>query len=62
MIARSSKVLLVIIAVGLWANAGISLFRLATAIAQIDELSRIRSDVSDLGRIGRGTCSNSKIC
>lgn len=62
MIDRTSKVLLAIIALGLWANAGISFLRPAAAIAQIDELSRIRSDVSDLTRIGRGSCSNSKIC
>jgi len=62
MIDRTGKILLALIALGLWANLGASVLRPAAAVAQIDELSRIRSDVSDLTRIGRGTCANSKIC
>ena len=66
MIDRTTKWLLAFIAIGLWANIGISIFRPTSAIAQIDELSGIASSVSsieaDVSAIAFGTCVNNKIC
>jgi hypothetical protein len=63
---RTAKIILAAIAVGLWVNAGVSVFRPVAAIAQDYELSSIRSNVSsiesDVGRIASGRCKNSKIC
>jgi hypothetical protein len=59
---RTTKFLLAVIALGLWANLAVSLFRPMAAVAQSYELSSIRSDVADLALIARGTCTNSKIC
>ena len=75
MIDRTTKVLLVVIALGLWANAVIPLFQPKTAaaaqdvasmdshLASIDShLSRIDHDVHNLADIEDGTCRNGKIC
>jgi hypothetical protein len=62
MIDKTGKLLLALIAAGLWANIGVSLLRPAAAIAEGYELESLKSNVSDLTRIGRGTCTNTKIC
>ena len=64
---RSTKLILIFIALGLWANAAITIMRPAPAAADAEsELrsidSRLSSIGDDIGRIQRGTCSNSKLC
>jgi hypothetical protein len=60
MIDRVFKVLLLLIALGLWANVFASQIRSANAQAGYgDVLNNIASDVAD---IAGGTCTNSKIC
>lgn len=59
MIDRTSKIILVAIALGLWANVSILVFRPIPAIAQNADLSDIRHD---LHAIFGGICINSKIC
>jgi hypothetical protein len=54
---RTTKVLLGLIAAGLWANVVAA--QLRPAFAQDVDLSTIEDD---LHRIARGTCLNSKIC
>jgi len=59
----ATKIILLAIALGLWANVSTLLLRPATAIAQDGEVLRyIRADVASLERIARGTCPNPKIC
>ena len=48
MIDKPTKILLAAIALGLWANAGISFFRPAAAVAAGYELSSISSYVSSI--------------
>ena len=63
MIDKTTKLLMALIAVGLWLNAAMYLLRPAPVRAQSPEIeSLIKSIESDLGRIQRGTCSNDKIC
>jgi len=69
MIDKTTKLLLALVALGLWINAAISLFRPQPVAAQdaylssIDShLSNIQNDVSSIERIARGTCTNGKIC
>jgi len=67
MIDRTTKFILFLIALGLWANAVIPLFRPKTAAAQDvasmdSHLSRIAHDVHNLADIEDGTCRNKKIC
>jgi hypothetical protein len=66
---RTSKILLAAIALGLWANAVVSLIKPQAVIAQDsqlssidDHLSRIDHDVHNLEDISDGTCTNGKIC
>ena len=63
---RTTKTLLALIALGLWANALIPLFRPMPVAAQDSQLESIDSHLSKLemevSRIGRGTCLNGKIC
>ncbi len=69
---RTSKLLLAAIALGLWANAVIPLFRphgvaaqdrTAHTLSSIDDhLATIEHDVHDLTDIGDGTCTNDAIC
>ena len=61
---RTSKVLLAIIAMGLWANALVSILGSNEAVAQtisgmVGDISDIKSGVSALAG---GTCMNSKLC
>lgn len=76
MIDRTTKILLIVIALGLWANAMMPLFRPHPVAAQANTLSsiddhldniettmkQIRSDVDSIERISRGVCPNDKIC
>jgi hypothetical protein len=62
MIDMTGKILLAVIALGLWTNIGLQLFHPIPAIAQGMELSGIASDVSNIERIARGNCRNPKIC
>ena len=68
---RTTKALLLAIAVGLWANLGMEWFRPVVVHAQDDsrivrELRNIQSDVSGIGLgvngIALGVCVNRKIC
>ena len=63
---KSTKVLLLVIAVGLWANLAAQWFTPTPVQAQGSELRQIRNAVRDierdLGRIQLGTCINSTIC
>ena len=45
---RATKLLLAVIALGLWANVATALFLPMAAVAQSDELSEIKSDVSSI--------------
>ncbi len=56
---RTTKALLFAIALGLWLNAFGQWMRPVAVQAQDIDLSSIESN---LGRIARGTCTNSKIC
>jgi len=56
---KTTKLLLALIAAGLWLNAASSLIRPTSAGAQSYELQKIQRD---LDSIGRGTCLNNKIC
>jgi hypothetical protein len=61
---RVTKLILAAIAAGLWANAITAFDRPAKAAvdygSSID--SHLSSIESDIGRIQRGSCSNSKLC
>jgi hypothetical protein len=62
---RTTKLLLLAIAIGLWLNAAASFLRPVTvrAAADLDDIGRqLSSMASDLGRIQRGACTNDKIC
>jgi hypothetical protein len=66
---RTTKILLAVIALGLWANLLKPIFRPPATYAQnnylesIDHhLSTIEHDVHNLMDIGDGKCRNSKIC
>ena len=61
---RTSKVLLAMIAMGLWANALVSILGSNEAVAQsisgmVTDISDIKSGVSALSG---GTCQNSNLC
>jgi hypothetical protein len=63
---KTTKILLAAIAIGLWANVALPLFRPTAALAQSDELTTIARSVSllarDLDRIARGLCQNTRLC
>ena len=57
---RASKVLLMIVAAGLWINIAVPFFRPVAANAQYDqELNKI---VLHISSIANGNCTNRKIC
>jgi len=56
---KTSKILLTIIALGLWANLLVGLFGPRIAAAQSVELTNIQANVF---AIATGTCTNKKIC
>jgi hypothetical protein len=55
----TSKVLLAVIALGIWANAILIVLTPSSSVAQISALSSISSYVA---AIYKGTCPNHKIC
>ena len=61
---RTSKVLLAIIAMGLWANALVSILGSNEAVAQT--ISGMVGDISDIksgvAALSGGTCLNLKLC
>ena len=61
---RTSKVLLAFIAMGLWANALVSILGSNEAVAQT--ISGMVGDISDIksgvAALAGGTCINSKLC
>ena len=64
---KATKILLAAIALGLWLNAVNPWIRPLVVWADAESsLSSISSNVNsmetDLGRIARGVCTNSKIC
>jgi hypothetical protein len=60
----TTKIILVVIALGLWANVAIPLMKPVPVRAFDDnDIGRlVRSMEGDLSRIQRGTCANGKIC
>jgi hypothetical protein len=67
MIDRTSKVLLSLIALGLWANLALYVVHPLPAIAQFQDqprsqLQALEIIVHDLGAIAGGGCANQKIC
>jgi hypothetical protein len=56
---RTMKVLLAVIALGIWANVLVPVFKAVPAVAQGNELSKINLN---LAAIYNGTCANHKIC
>jgi hypothetical protein len=61
MIDRAGKILLSMIAAGLWANIAISLLQVPTASAQ-DATSILRSIDSHISALTSGLCLNRKLC
>jgi hypothetical protein len=63
---RTTKALLLLIALGLWANALAPLFRPAPVVAARPDLDDIERQVKDIAHdvhgIWGGGCANSKIC
>lgn len=64
---KSTKIILVLIACGLWANILTPLLAPVKAHADSesvlsDILSKLDSMEYDIGRIQRGTCTNGKLC
>jgi hypothetical protein len=60
MIDRTTKILLALIAAGLWANVVAPLAKVAPALAQSPNyLARIDDNINDLAR---GRCINTKLC
>ena len=61
---RQTKALLLAIAIGLWANVATQWLRPKALHAQ--DTAQIEQTVNEIagsvGRISRGTCTNSKIC
>jgi type III secretory pathway component EscS len=65
MIDRTSKILLSLIALGLWANLALYLVHPLPAIAQAQTQTQDRTlqiIARDLAAIAGGNCSNQKIC
>lgn len=66
MIDRFSKFLLATIALGLWVNIGLAMFRATPASAQNDDIYAIRRSVQSIALgvsgMSTGVCTNSKIC
>ena len=58
---RMTKILLALVAAGLWANFATTIIGSKVAYAQ-DYSRQLGSIVDDLGRIQRGTCTNSQLC
>jgi hypothetical protein len=63
---RTTRIILAAIATGLWANAVGTWFRPAPAVAQHYVIrsmdNHLASIDNDIGRIQRGTCTNSRLC
>jgi hypothetical protein len=66
---KTTKILLAVIALGLWANFAVAILRPSIAAAEDADLSNIESalsgiqaDVSSLERIARGVCPNGRLC
>jgi hypothetical protein len=58
---RTTKILLAAIALGLWANAGVSVLR--PAVAQVHNVADdVHTIMAALGDIYTGRCTNKKIC
>jgi hypothetical protein len=60
MIDRTTKILLAIVAIGLWVNALAPFTR--PALADVDYSAQLQSIYHDLHNIYNGTCTNGKIC
>jgi hypothetical protein len=62
-IDRTTKAVLVTIALGLWVNIGVSILRPLPAVAQSSEItSALQAIQHDLHAISVGLCLNDKIC
>jgi len=63
---KTTKLLLLAIALGLWANALIPVVRPTVVGAQNSQLGSIDDHLDNIEtaivRIGRGTCTNGKLC
>jgi hypothetical protein len=56
---RTTKLLLALIAIGVWANLAFLLLRPNPTISQSEMFNRLSLDV---GQISTGYCTNKKIC
>jgi hypothetical protein len=64
MMDRTTKLLLLLIALGLWVNVAIPFLRPRIVAAQsIGDIDSLLSNIeSDVHKLARGTCTNTKIC
>ena len=60
MVDRTAKLLLALIALGIWANLGLTVFQAMAPV--LDYRTALSSISNDVGRMAHGHCSNSKIC
>jgi hypothetical protein len=56
---KTTKILLALVAIGLWANIGVSLLKPTSVLAQNPDIATISHDVH---AIYNGTCTNKKVC
>jgi hypothetical protein len=61
MIDRTTKLLLALVATGLWANALVHVFWVKEARAQMSDIYLIKIE-SHLASIASGRCANNKLC
>ena len=62
-IDRTTKAVLVTIALGLWVNIGVSVLRPLPAVAQSSEITNLLQEIqNDVFDLAEGSCANHKIC
>jgi len=61
---KTTKLIVALIAAGLWLNAAAVMFHSSPAAAEGDALSRmtLQSMARDISSIASGTCTNPKLC
>jgi hypothetical protein len=60
MVDRTAKLLLALIALGIWADLGLTVFRAMAPV--LDYRTALMSISNNVGQIAHGNCSNAKIC
>jgi hypothetical protein len=58
----TSKILLAVIALGIWANAILIVLTPSSSVAQMAQMAQLGPISSYLAAIYKGTCPNHKIC